>query len=54
MGNILVDGFVNCWNSNKLVWIRKQLAKGKRGGVCANCSIKGTKFGSESVEVWQM
>tara|TARA_B100000900_G_scaffold142372_1_gene120662 strand:+ start:576 stop:1430 length:855 start_codon:yes stop_codon:yes gene_type:complete len=54
MGNILVDGFINCWNSDKLIWIRKQLAKGKRGGVCASCSIKGTKFGSESVEVWQM
>ena len=54
MGNILTDGFVACWNSKKLTWIRKQLAQGNRGGVCANCNIKGTKFGAESVEVWKM
>ena len=54
MGNILNEGFVACWNSEKLIWIRKQLAQGKRGGVCASCSIKGTKFGAESVAVWKM
>lgn len=54
MGNILQQGLKDCWNSEKLIWIRKQLAQGNRGGVCANCSIKGTKFGKESVEVWQM
>lgn len=48
MGNIVADGLVNCWNSDKLNMIRRNLAKGKRGGVCAKCSIKGTKFGEDS------
>ena len=51
---IFNEGFVACWNSEKPIWIRKQLAQGKRGGVCASCSIKGTKFGAESVAVWKM
>ena len=51
----LNEGFVACWNSEKLIWIRKQLAQGKRGGVCASCSNpQGTKFGAESVAVWKM
>lgn len=48
MGNIVESSLKECWNSEKLVAIRKDLAKGYRKGVCEKCNIKGTKFGEES------
>ena len=51
MGNILTEGFVNCWNSDKLTSIRHGLASGTRKGVCASCSINGTKFGQSSFDL---
>ena len=53
MGNILTDGLVASWNSERLNSIRKSLAKGERYGVCAGCSINGTKFGESSFSLWK-
>jgi len=48
MGNIVTESLELCWNSDKLKLIRAELAQGLRRGVCANCSIVGTKFGGDS------
>lgn len=53
MGNILTDGLVASWNSQRLNSIRASLSKGNRQGVCAGCSINGTKFGESSFQLWQ-
>ena len=47
-GNINEIGISGCWNSDKMKSIRGELAQGIRKGVCAKCSILGTKFGEDS------
>jgi hypothetical protein len=47
-GNINNIGINGCWNSDKMKFVRTGLAQGVRKGVCAKCSIVGTKFGEES------
>ena len=51
MGNVIKNGLVDCWNSDKMKYIRSQLYQGIRKGVCGKCNIKGTKFGASSVDV---
>lgn len=53
MGNIHNEGLVGSWNSDKLTAVRASLSQGKRYGVCAGCSINGTKFGEPSFKLWQ-
>lgn len=48
MGNIVNSSLELCWNSEKLKLIRAELSQGLRRGVCADCSIVGTKFGRDS------
>lgn len=50
-GNINEIGIGGCWNSDKMQFVRKGLAQGIRKGVCAKCSIVGTKFGEDSVKL---
>ena len=50
-GNINQIGITGCWNSDKMTFVRRGLGDGIRRGVCAKCSIVGTKFGAESFEL---
>jgi MoaA/NifB/PqqE/SkfB family radical SAM enzyme len=50
-GNINDIGISACWNSKKMKLIRQGLATGIRKGVCAKCSIVGTKFGKDSFDL---
>jgi len=51
MGNCYDNTFAMAWNGERLRKIRQGLAKGERKGVCADCNIKGTKFGHASFEL---
>jgi MoaA/NifB/PqqE/SkfB family radical SAM enzyme len=52
LGNINTHSLSDIWYGEELVKVRAQLANGKRvGPACANCNIKGTLIGKESVNL---
>lgn len=54
LGNIHDDNIRNIWSSDTLNAVRKNLLNGHRHCVqaCKNCSVEGTKVGSQSASLW--
>lgn len=54
-GNVNNEDFEDVWNNAEFIEVRKKLDKGERSKLpaCKNCNTNGTKYGFESVALWQ-